>query len=69
MPFGPQLRALRRRLGLSQAQFAALIGVASNTVARWERSELGMRGTTSKVRHEGVHADEEESERVSTLYA
>ena len=36
---GSALRRLRRRLGLSQARFAELLGVASNTVARWERGE------------------------------
>ena len=43
------LRQLRRRLGLSQARFAALVGVASNTVARWERGELGMKPTTARL--------------------
>jgi DNA-binding transcriptional regulator YiaG len=43
------LRRLRRRLKLSQAGFAALVGVASNTVARWERGELGMKGTTARL--------------------
>jgi len=43
------LRRLRNQLGLSQAAFAALIGVASNTVARWERGELGMRPTTARL--------------------
>jgi DNA-binding transcriptional regulator YiaG len=43
------LRRLRRRLKLSQAGFAALVGVAPNTVARWERSELGMRPTTARL--------------------
>jgi DNA-binding transcriptional regulator YiaG len=43
------LRRLRRRLKLSQAGFAALVGVASNTVARWERGELGMKGTTGRL--------------------
>jgi DNA-binding transcriptional regulator YiaG len=43
------LRRLRRRLGLSQAGFAALVGVTSNTVARWERGELGMRPTTIRL--------------------
>ena len=33
------LRRLRRGLGLSQARFAERLGVASNTVARWERGE------------------------------
>ena len=43
------LRRLRRRLHLSQAGFAALVGVAPNTVARWERGELGMRATTIRL--------------------
>lgn len=43
------LLALRHRLGLSQAELATLIGVASNTVARWERGELGMRPTTARL--------------------
>ena len=43
------LRQLRHRLGLSQAGFAALVGVAPNTVARWERGELGMRPTTDRL--------------------
>ena len=42
------LRRLRHQLGLSQAAFAALIGVASNTVARWS-GELGMRPTTARL--------------------
>ncbi|MGD0073342.1 MAG: DUF1870 family protein [Candidatus Binataceae bacterium] len=36
---GKQLRALRRRLKWTQAQMAKAIGVAPNTVARWERGE------------------------------
>jgi DNA-binding transcriptional regulator YiaG len=43
------LRALRAQLHLSQASLAALIGVSSNTVARWERGELGMRLTTARL--------------------
>jgi DNA-binding XRE family transcriptional regulator len=34
---------LRNRLGLSQAEFAKEVGVAPNTIARWERGELNMR--------------------------
>lgn len=30
----------RKRLSLSQDEFAGLLGVASNTVARWERGDL-----------------------------
>jgi len=43
------LRRLRHRIGLSQSGFAALVGVTSNTVARWERGELGMRATTQRL--------------------
>ena len=43
------LRQLRRRLRLSQAKLAALVGVAPNTVARWERGELGMKPTTARL--------------------
>jgi DNA-binding transcriptional regulator YiaG len=43
------IRDLRRELGLSQAGFARLVGVAPNTVARWERGELGMRPTTERL--------------------
>jgi transcriptional regulator with XRE-family HTH domain len=35
-----ELRARRRALGLSQAGLAQALGVAPNTVARWERGEL-----------------------------
>lgn len=43
------LKRLRRELGLSQAKFADLVGVTANTVARWERGELGMRPTTGRL--------------------
>jgi DNA-binding transcriptional regulator YiaG len=36
-------------LGLSQVAFADCIGVAPNTVARWERGELGMRESTKRL--------------------
>lgn len=34
-----KIKALRKRLGLTQAGLARLVGVAPNTVARWERGE------------------------------
>lgn len=37
---GRKLNAIRRKLGLTQAALAKAIGVASNTVARWERGEM-----------------------------
>ena len=36
---GPELRHLRTRAGLTQAALAAKLGVAPNSVARWERNE------------------------------
>jgi DNA-binding transcriptional regulator YiaG len=39
----------RRRLKLSQAGFARLVGVHKNTVARWERGELGIRPTSARL--------------------
>ncbi|HVG96375.1 MAG TPA: tetratricopeptide repeat protein, partial [Chloroflexota bacterium] len=44
-----ELRARRRRLGLTQAALGAALGVAGNTVARWERGALGI-GTPDLVR-------------------
>jgi len=37
---GRELRRIRQRLGWTQAQMAKEAGVASNTVARWERDEM-----------------------------
>src|SRR5262245_6242180 len=37
------LREQRSRLGMSQAALAAALGVARNTIARWERNELEIR--------------------------
>jgi transcriptional regulator with XRE-family HTH domain len=44
-----QLRAIRHRLGLTQDQLADQIGVAANTVARWERGEMNMRTPTARL--------------------
>ena len=40
---GGTLRRIRKRLGLTQAALAKRLGVAPNTVARWERNELPIR--------------------------
>src|SRR6184192_3931043 len=38
---GPDdLRRRRRQLGMSQAELGRSLGLASNTIARWERDEL-----------------------------
>ncbi len=35
-----RLKIIRRKLGLSQGGFAQLLGVRTNTYARWERGDL-----------------------------
>jgi DNA-binding transcriptional regulator YiaG len=44
-----EIRSLRDRLGMTQVEFARLLGVAANTVARWERGELGLSHSTLKL--------------------
>jgi DNA-binding transcriptional regulator YiaG len=39
---GAEIKKLRARMGLTQAQLAADLGVTENTVARWERDEMKM---------------------------
>ena len=43
---GDEMRALREAAGLSQLELAGLLGVAKNTVARWERGERPILRTT-----------------------
>lgn len=43
---GARLRALRRAQGWTQAELAAHLGVAPNTVARLERGERRITGRT-----------------------
>ncbi len=35
-----RLRIIREKLGVSQERFAQLLGVRTNTYARWERGDL-----------------------------
>ena len=46
---GKELRAIRERMKLTQVEFAELVGVTSNTVARWERDEMGIREPTARL--------------------
>jgi len=46
---GKELRAIRARLRLTQVELAELVGVASNTVARWERDEMAMREPAARL--------------------
>ena len=41
---GAALKSLRARLGLTQAALAEAVGVVPNTLARWERGEIGIPG-------------------------
>jgi DNA-binding transcriptional regulator YiaG len=43
------IKNLRERLGMTQVEFARLLGVAPNTVARWERGELGLSHSSLKL--------------------
>ena len=45
---GSELRLLRQRLGLTQATLARSVGVATNTLARWERGELPISSSVSE---------------------
>jgi len=39
---GVEIRVLREKLGWTQVALAEAVGVTSNTVARWERGEMGI---------------------------
>jgi transcriptional regulator with XRE-family HTH domain len=45
---GTEVRRVRKRLGLTQREFAGRVGVNPNTVARWERDELTV-GSTAAI--------------------
>lgn len=44
-----EIRAIRKSLGMSQAQFARLINVSSNTVESWEQGARRPREATLKL--------------------
>ncbi len=44
-----EVRAIRRRLKLTQAQLASKIGVTRNTVARWEMGAVGVSGPVARL--------------------
>ena len=39
---GRELKKIRKRLGISQANLGKLVGVTGNSVGRWERNTLGI---------------------------
>jgi len=46
---GKELKSIRKSLGLTQADFAALVGVAPNSIARQERGEMGIREPPARL--------------------
>lgn len=46
---GEELRRLRRQLGLTQVEMAERLGVAANTVARWERNEMSINEPAARL--------------------
>ncbi len=70
---GSELASRRRSLGISQDELARRLGVAANTVARWERGELriqhpemlrfALRGIGDDLREEWEQLPAEEQHR------
>ena len=46
---GSEVRRIRKRLGLTQVAFADLVGVHSNSLARWERDELKVHESAARL--------------------
>jgi DNA-binding transcriptional regulator YiaG len=46
---GNELKQIRKRLGLTQPELADRIGVHWNTLARWERDEVPIRESMSRL--------------------
>jgi len=46
---GKELKAIRKKLGLTQQRFADLVGVTRNSIARQERGEIGIRESLARL--------------------
>ena len=46
---GEQLKKIRGKLGWTQAQMAAAVGLTRNTIARQERGEVGVQGPLARL--------------------
>ena len=51
-----ELKSLRSRLGVTQAALAEAVGVVPNTLARWERGELGIPGWAAERLDAAAHS-------------
>lgn len=52
--FARDLRLIRARLGISQAEAAGILGVQANSLARWERAERTPPGEKEVLTREGI---------------
>ncbi len=46
---GEELKKIRKQMGLTQVEFADLVGVHWNSIARQERGEVAIRETQAKL--------------------
>lgn len=44
-----EVRQIRKRLGLTQAELAAQLGVTASSVARWEQGVIGIRESAARL--------------------
>ncbi len=57
-----EVRAIRRKMGLTQQELADRVGVARNTVARWEMGAMGVRESAARLLKR-LAAESKESKR------
>jgi DNA-binding transcriptional regulator YiaG len=46
---GKEVRTIRQRLGLTQLEFAAQVGVTRETIASWETGRHGIRESAARL--------------------
>ena len=51
----PDIKAVRRRLGVSQGQFAAMIGVSPRTLQNWEQGRREPEGPAKALLRVAAH--------------
>ena len=46
---GDEVQRLRKQLGKTQVELGELLGVSGNSIARWERGEMGVRESAARL--------------------